>query len=701
MKSGRVILIVVVLLASLQQRAEGAECTADRFYQTRGYPADIEVSGDELWIADGAGLARVDVSAPTDPILLFSTFEATASRAIARVSDHEVALLTDERIVLYDLLGTMPLVAGGVSSDADDLHTFVEGVVAVGKQLVLARVTGSGLEEERSVVLNSEPRASGVVGNLLLVSVPDVGTTIFDETLVRRGRIPVEARKIAGNGNIAFLARSGGGIASADLSDPDNPQILDQTSASVAAREIVLGGEMIVASDGEGKVHLIDVARPDEMELIATSETDADVMATRGRYLYEYSFTRDRFGTRFEDGPYLSIRDLESPNLDLVGSLGISTGPLRGIATDGSTAWIADPPFVRAISLSTGSEIWRMELEEPFDQLRFENGYLITYGATWIHLIEPRSEEGRLLGKWPTLGVSGGGVTFSGPWLIEANRASGFHVLDISALPEIVQRGGLINDGRGQWMDVVGIPGAVYGVVNTGVKVVSLGSDPSAVEVVNFLPFGRTIDVEIVEVEGNVFLVVLDNETLRVHDLAIPLQPMEISSVEVPPGEQLAVSGSTVWILDVEARAVAVSLDDPAAPVVTRVVEGMREGLAVAAAGDVVVGADRWAMWGAALTPVEELPPPSLERQLGRDEVELSWSTPPVHATELQLALDEQFGSVEESWTSADEKATIERRSSPAWVRARFVSDCGSGEWSASVRIAPEERTRGRIVTRP
>ncbi|MBW3671541.1 MAG: hypothetical protein KY432_07695, partial [Acidobacteria bacterium] len=258
------------------------------------------------------------------------------------------------------------------------------------------------------------------------------------------------------------------------------------------------------------------------------------------------------------------------------------------------------------------------------------------------------------------------------------------------------------NTGLGQWQDVVGMPGAVYGVVNTGLKIVSLDGEPSEVEVKNFLPFGKLLDIEIVENAGVSYLVVLDGRRLRIHDLSNPMEPAEIASLAVPAGKHLAVAGTTVWILGEDAVATAVDLSEVTAPVVTESVQGMREGLAIAATGQFVAGADRWALWAVPLGSVEDLPPPHLGIDSDRgDPALLRWTAPPVRFTELQLSLDEQFTQIERTWSTAREELSVERTSKPAWVRARFVSGCSVGPWSASVAIDAFRDSRGRAVRRP
>ena len=696
------VLPVLLILSVLHAPTVLAQdCDPSIRFERHGYPADMELDGDLLAIADGAGLTMVDLTDPLSPRVMSSISTPAESLAVVATGSDRVSVLTRGALHLYDTGDPYPRLLDSIGVDGTTLHRLGSALIVVGQRLTRLAVSGDSLMVTGQLELPGEPEAAAVVGDALFVSIPGYGTTRIDESLNQFGRIGIGATAIAGRDDMIFLGRGGDGLFAVDYSDPYQPSRIIHMSSGVAADELLLVGERLYAA-GMGSLYAVDVSDPSAPVVVEAVSGEADVLESDGVRLYSYGNGLDRLGRRVETGSYLSIRDLTAPVLPVVATLTESTGPVSGVAVHGDTAWIADPPFVRAIDLTSGERLWSLRLDEPFDRVRFENDRLVLFGRAWVHLIDPYADTQKLLGSWDTKGIAGGGVTFSGPWLIEANKASGFHVLDISDPSNIYQRGGLINDSRGKWHGVVGMPGVVYGMVSRGVKVVALGSDPTTPEIVDFLPFGGIDDVEIV-VAGDPYLLVLDGRFLRVHDLSVPLHPLEIAVIEVTHGSDLAVDGTRGWVLGDDGRILGVDLSSPAAPRLIGVHEGLRAGLAIDATDEVIVGADQWALWARPLTDEALSDVPALTLT-SRDDgmAELRWESPPVSVTEVQLAHDPGFNDVDRTWVTAGELVTVERPDEPLWFRARFVLGCESGSWSPAVELEPDSRPgRRRIIERP
>lgn len=672
------------------------ECLEGLFLQQRGYPIEIEVDGERLLVADGAGFTVVDVSDPLSPRTTSMAFsENAASLAIERVDDQRVALLTREDLQIVDVTGSNPLLIASMEVTGTNVHLLGSSLIIAGETLTRVTFGGGVVEPNKTVSLPGRPIASAVVGERLLVSVPGIGTYLFDGNLNEIARIGIVATSIDGADGTLFLG-NGDGVFAVDLGDPAQPRILQHLSEGTNGTHLVVSGDRLYASGGDRTLLVIDIGDPEDMKPLHELPVDFDVIATDDRFLYSYAFELDRFGVRVEQpGDYLTIRDLQSDELPIVGSLSGAMGPVSGVATDGHTVWIADPPFVRAIDLSTRREIWNLRIDEPFDRVRFESGWILLYGRTWVHMIDPDPIDPRLHAKWPTLGIPGGGVTFSGEWLIEANRASGFHVLDVSNPPEITQRGGIVNDGRGQWRHVVGIPGYVYGAVNTGVKVVDLTGNPADVQVVNFLTFGGPTDIDVYYHENRPYLLVPDGGQLHILDLSVPTIPLKIAAIEVGTAFEIAVSDSSVWILGKERTITGIDMTNPAAPTKIGVVDGMREGISIAAGGDVVVAADRWALWVRRLSGAEGVGAPVLTQiDSGGGSARILWEGVPALETEIQFSLREDFATIERSWVTSVGVLDVGRASETGWIRARFRSRCSVGEWSSALRIDPRSPRR-------
>ncbi len=700
MRPIRAVLATVILLVAPIAMAQ--DCDPSLFLQQRGYPVGMDVSGDVLAVSDGAGLTLVELDDRRSPVIRSSVFTPDESRAVVFVSANRVALLTAAAVLLYDVSGVEPRLVDSTEVDATDLHLWNGELVAVGREITVFTTAGDSLKVVDSVELTDSSTASAVIGGALYVSVKGAGTSRFDGSLFEQSRIGVVATAIAGTGDLVLLGRGTSGLAVVDYSDGARPEIVAQVSGGVAADELLIAGSRLYAAGAGGSLHILDLSDPSDPVVTAVPGSDVDLMTADDRYLYSYGFGSDRFGRRIETGPYLTIRDHGASGLPVVGSLGESTGPITGVATDGEVAWIADQPYLRAIDLSTGAEIWSVRLEQPFDRVRFENGRLILYGRAWVHLLDPYADSEKLLATWDTNGIAGGGVTFSGQWLTEANKASGFHVLDVSNPPQVIQRGGLINNGLGQWLEVVGIPGAVYGVTTEGMKIVSIPSDPHAVEVVGFMKFGAIRDVEIIRVDGKPYLLVLNGQYIHVHDLSAPLAPAELAVVDVGQAKQIAVSGTRAWVLREDATVLGIELANPAAPQVTASFDGPREGISIAVSDDVVVVADVWSLWARPLT-VNLQSAPALGVSVEGESALIIWESPLVSTTEIQLSSDPSFATIDRSWTTTGEPVSVESSDAPRWVRARFIQGCAVSPWSTPILIEPvsERAGRARATRRP
>ena len=699
----RVVIAAAVALFSLST-VQAADCSQLARWGGRGITAEFAARAPFVYAADGRGLTTYDV---TDPTLIRQRSVLTTARPSTHValSGSNLLLLTASDLQLLSLQSpATPFRLDTANLTATHLVGDEHHIVTAGADVRLWTTTGNQLQQTVRQSLPGPASALFLDGSTLYVASGQSGVRIFDvshDRLDQIGLAAIDIRDFA-KGTGSFLYAVGPlGLKVIDVSNPAAPVVKETVIVAGADFQhvAVLGSRLFIGNQSR-TVDEYDISSPTSPIFVRSAAEPVDAIGTIGDRLLVAGSLRDSAGLISENGAPIRLFDLQSNGaLQLSGEFLDYAGGITGVDTDGHYAFAADPPLMRVIDISGASpqQVASIDYGDASDRLRLYGRYAYVYGRKEVHVIDVSDPIApKYAGVFHTRGTLPDFVTFAAPYLIESNRGSGFHVLDLSYMPPSPgQISGLKNDGWGQWTQIAGNGNTVYGVVNSGVKVVDL-ANPHAIKVARVIPLSG-IDVETITVRNRPLMVLLAYDTLHVFDASDRLNPVEISSVQTIVGNELTadVQSGTVWVAAPSRGQIArVDLNNPSAPSVN-IWSDFSSPTQIAARGGVVVIADRYAL-EIRRDVAPEIPPVIPQLRLGTSEgplLRLDWTGSADSRYELQSSSSSDFATPESTMiVGTHALATSDQR----FFRVRLNDGCSVSDWSPS--LLADDRTVAPIV---
>jgi hypothetical protein len=698
----------LALVALQPLSASDLACLEISRWGERGTAASFAVDGSRLFVADGRGVALYDLSDPNLIRQLSTLRTRHASRQIGLLGSDRLVVLTTESLELLSIDGDRLMLLGSTPVQAQALAIGNQLIVTAGSELQRWVIAGDRLVPSGPAFRPSRSVGSLLIdGNHLYAGMQPSGIDVYaiGSSFEPIAFIPATALAMVRSGSSLFTA-AGAGFYEIDVSNPAAPQLIGLFGASSGDfRSIAaINGQVAL---GQGDRFLQLYGRSDGWQLIDTLEIPATALAVAGSRLLSGGRSFDRFFLPLQNPVAFRSLSIDGGRFNVEREFTEAAAPRLGVATNGRLAYVADPPYLRVIEIGlVPREITSVWYGDESDRVRLEGNRLLVYGRGDVHIFELSSPEHPVWrGVYYALGTSPNDARMAGPYLLEANRGSGFHLLDISNPAVPVHLSGLRNDGYGQWIGMAAMEGYAYGIAARGIKVVDL-TDPHDAEFVHFIGIERILGAEVMQHPAGSLLLVLDGTSLRIFDLAVPLQPMEIAVVDLFEPADLTVDGTNAWVVSVDGQAARVDLSDPRRPVVHRFAASWMMGRDIAAAGGIFAIADDYSVR-------------FHHQQRGDDGPvgPLRWTRVPAQ----RAALVEWAGAGDlfEIATSSDpEFAQSQTRHSiqpslllsldgPLHVRVRSVSACGAGAWSEPLLIGAGNQPRvvfaesGRRVVMP
>ncbi|HVT02761.1 MAG TPA: hypothetical protein VHL58_05220, partial [Thermoanaerobaculia bacterium] len=265
-------------------------------------------------------------------------------------------------------------------------------------------------------------------------------------------------------------------------------------------------------------------------------------------------------------------------------------------------AFVADAPMFRVLDITRPTnprQIAAIYIGDFSDRVQLRDTTAIVYGRGSVHLIDISSPLApRQTGVYRSLGIPRSGAAWAGSYLLEANRATGFHVLDVTDPTHPVQTTGLRNDSHGGPTGVLtAVPTAVYIGVSDGIKIADLADPHHTVVTATGIGGGFT-DAQIVQsTSAHPALLALPGlESLRLFDLTTPAMPVEISSILLPPGGAESVAGDLLYITNPRGELYVVSVANAAQPQIVFAGNGLNSPTQTSAAGGLLAIADTYSL---------------------------------------------------------------------------------------------------------
>ena len=572
----------------------------------RGIVRKLAVRAPLLFEADGRGVSVYDVST-NDPRRVVVVPAAAESLDLA-VSD-DLYVVTRGEIARFGIAndGVLTLRASIPTGDYQSIAAG-DGVIAT---VSPSRITLWSTAAEIPIVL-AEIAAPGVVsavafhGSDLWVAVQGQAIYGYDRARGAQplGVIPADAHDVVIRGDTLFAAAGVGGLAIADVSDVANPRIVSRTGAGeLNLLRVAAGTDRVYAAES---AEVIDVFDSDGKQL-GQIHDHAQTLAAEGTRLFTGGTDVDKYGLIHATPLRFSVYDHGARAGGFTDALG---GPVSGAATDGTFAYVVDWPWFRVLDISTPSrtkEIAAITFDGLQDFVKIRDGLAIVWGRAKLNLIDIHDPwRPKFLGTFDSFGIAGGGATFAGDAIIEANPTTGMHLLDFFKLTtpdKPVQIGAVTL----HYYEAVTLFPVVYGFDLTVMRVIDAG-DPKHAHIARemVVPYGPAA----VTNGTTPYLVVESLDHFRVYDVGDPLRPVEIGTAPVPPAiGVVAADGDGVLV----ARAGEVDRLDISNPTHPQLMKTSMTAMApsqIAVAGGKVVIADRYSLrvYGD-VTPAPQKPP--------------------------------------------------------------------------------------------
>jgi hypothetical protein len=436
-------------------------------------------------------------------------------------------------------------------------------------------------------------------GDTLLAGVPGIGISLFDLSGARRPLLLAEnAHDLAVDGDTLYVAAGGTGLAIYDLHDESAPRLLGRFTGELNLTRIAASGGRAYALQAPDMVDVFDVTLPTTPVLAATIRQPAAVLAASVARLYVAGSIVDR-GLTTETGVPLRIYDASDSGAPrAIGEFDDLAGPVSGIATDGTLAYVVDRPYFRVLDVSrtaTPRELSSIRFDNLGDRVRLLGKQLIIYGRGDVQLLDVSNPYApRQVKVWHSQGSPPSNAAFARYTIIEGNPFSGLHVVDFINFSDPTQIGGIKN----HYFEVVADGGDVAYVSYQANELVAVNvADPKAPRFAFSTPLGM-VRAEIVPATESrpSLLLALGLDGMHTFSLADPLNPVVIAVVPMPPDAIFAANSSTAWVA-LNGTISTLDLSDPGhsslTPTTMRAVAPMQ--LAATEGGKLVV-ADRYSV---------------------------------------------------------------------------------------------------------
>jgi hypothetical protein len=599
--------LLFICAAALAAEVGGAP---SGIWGNRGISRRFVVRGSRVFAADGRGMAVYDVS---QSIVRRLAVAETASESLdlAFLNDREVAVATRNGIDRYAVGsdGTFTPIANYPSAVA---------TVLVSNARYLGGITPGGItiwENDALGVVNRFPLMQPAValawhGDTLLAAVPGQGVYFFGAG--DPGFVSENARDLAVVGDRLYIAAGVNGIAIYDIRDDAAPMLISRSEGGDRNFvRIAVSESRLFAAELPDTVSVYDISGGG-LSLAARFKEPVQTIAASGTRLFISGTIFDGFGLPTETGAPIRVFD----GTIAVGEFRDLAGPLSGVATDGSLAYVVDRPYFRIIDISntaTPRELSSMLIDGIGDRIKIRGGQALIYGRGDVQLIDIANPYApRLINVYHSQGGPPSTAAFGRNLILEGNPYSGFHVVDFANFDEPRQIGGI----KGHYFEVAANGGDFAYVSLQSVDLVTIDlSDPGNPQSGKRATIGPAAIEMIAATERHPELLMVQTRIgIRLYNLNDARNPVELSFT--PTAAVAAISADTdTAYLAIPGQVATMDLSNPAHPPISITPMQPFSPMQIASARGKLVIADRYSLrvFGPD-TPPPPSPPPSRHR---------------------------------------------------------------------------------------
>lgn len=580
---------------------------------SRGITERFTVSGDLVYVADGRGVSVYRVASTIQRIDVELSDDRTVDVAIA---GNELFAATSFGLRRYAIAsdGTLTQIQTVEETGRGTSRVAADGewvVTAVGHRIVFRH--RSTLQGARTLVFANPVKALHFVGGLLYAGVDREALYVLDPARDQTyATLAINAGGFAQQGNILWVAAGPAGITSLDVATPALPRVVGNSGGGeVNVMDVAVAGTRAFGLQRPNKVYAFDVASAAAPRQTSVLEGAYNAIAARGTSLFAAGSHVDAYGLETATGVPLRIHDATS--LQVTGELRDLAGPVSGAATDGTLAYVVDPPYFRVIDVhktEAPREIASIVVPRIQDRVRIKRNLAAIYGRGLVNLIDISDPyKPRHITTYDGLGIPPSNAAIARDTIIEANFASGLHVVDYSDAQNPVQIAGRI----WHYLDLVASDDVIYAILQNTFLVADLTNRFKVTDVILKDDTGA-IQTELAP--GNAgqpkYLLIRKPAAIHVYSLADRFHPEEIGVVPAEDAGIMGTTDATAWFVRDGGVLASIDLTSPTRSEMTnlRVTAPMQ----IAGSGRKLVVADRYSLriYGPDTAPPQ--PPPGKKR---------------------------------------------------------------------------------------
>jgi hypothetical protein len=580
----------------------------------------VSANGNFVYTADGRGVSAFDVR----------------GNSVQRIDTE----WDDDETYDVALMGTTDVIVGtrtgverfAVGSDGTlQRLSWIEGPGAIahvtasaryaaaagGKTLTILQREGNDLAVVRRLTFANPVTALQFVGDYLYVAAHDEPLRVFlpPSSTPLQLVASVDALDMAVANGVLWAVSESRALIGIDVSNPANPHIIGTAGLNeLRLRGVAAGGNRVFAFEGANRLHVFDVSNPAQPRLIETRTEWVNALgATSSRLFLSGAVITDP-GLNFDPGLIpretgKPVRVFDLSTLALQAEADDYAGPVSGVWTDGSVAYVVDPPYLRILDVSKTNaphEVSRLAVPNLQDRIRVKNGLAVIYGRAYVNLLDVSVPlRPRYVGTWDAQGHPPSVAAILQDRVIEANEHSGMHVIDFSDPNRPVQIGGR----KWHYVDIAATDDSAYALQAEIMVVVQISAERTIVDRDHVGVRHEQVDTSPPNASQPPLLLSRGDEGLRLYSIAGEerFTPRELEFFPMLGLERFGTGDGTAYITK-DGRLWFIDLTQPIALQETdwRVTSPMQ----ISVAGNKVVVADRYSVrvFGPDTAPPPQLP---------------------------------------------------------------------------------------------
>jgi len=310
---------------------------------SRGVSHAFLVRDTLVYDIDGRGVAVYD----TTKFQRVNVVESSAETLDGAFAGGGLLVLTRQGIDRYDLnLGLREQFPARGFTHLRANENWI--VTAAATSITVRR---NDLTQARQLTFMNHVNAIALNGDALYVALDQFGIAVVDLTTGNQGVVAENAQDLAVAGDRLYVASGVNGLVVADITDPLAPHVIRRQGAGETdLAHVAVAGTRVAASESPSTIHIFDEGG----EVARIDNEPVQTLAANGPHLFVSGTNFDRFGLATETGIPLRAYDVSgAPRV--IGEVQDLAGPVSGVATDGTLAYVVDRPFFRVIDISNTS----------------------------------------------------------------------------------------------------------------------------------------------------------------------------------------------------------------------------------------------------------------------------------------------------------------------------------------------------------